>query len=334
MRWIAGAMVCVSIAALGYAFLSGGTPTVQQLQVAPTPVVVKSEPSTTLGNPEKPPVVSSVGSLMWGGYVGDSVSDGSAFEKKVQAHMRARAVFVHWGNNKEFPSDIAIDVKAKGQTLVIFWEAMDYETDTTEQPKYSNKSILRGDWDSYIRSFAAEAKNYGGPIILVSFEEMNGNWYPWAGTVNGNSPDSVKEAYRYIHDLFTGVPNVKFGLDVNSDSVPDTKANSISAYYPGDAYVDYVGVDGFNDGLPWLSFEEIFARPLAMLSPYAKPIFIFSFASAEDSKKPVWIRDAMKQMGSNPQLSGWLWFNENKEKDWRVDSSPSSLSAFREAVSK
>jgi beta-mannanase len=264
--------------------------------------------------------------------VGDRVEDGDAFEALVGKRMVTRATFVHWGNENAFPADIGADVKAKGQVLTIFWEAMDYNGDPTAQPRFSYAAILRGDWDAYMQSFALDAKKYGGPIILIPFEEMNGDWYPWSGTENGNTAEEETRAYQHIHDMFTLVPNVKFGWDVNSDSVPDSAGNTLEDYYPGSAYVDYVGVDGFNDANPWMSFNDIFASTLSRLSVYRKPLFIFSFASAEGRAKPTWIESAMQSIKDTPLITGWIWFNENKEKNWLVNSDAASLQAFKNAL--
>jgi hypothetical protein len=295
-------------------------------------ISISVSPMTTSGASGASNGIQSKSEYLWGAYVGDKVEDGDAFEKLVGKRMKTRAVFAHWGNESQFPVDISEDVKKKDQVLTIFWEAMDYNLDPTNQPRFSYAAIVRGDWDDYVRSFAAAARAYGGPIILIPFEEMNGNWYPWSGTGNGNTPQEEILAYRHIHDLFADVPNVKFGWDVNSDSVPDVSGNQIADYYPGDAYVDYVGVDGFNDGNPWLSFDEIFSPALGELAAYNKPIFIFSFASMQGSAKATWITNALASIQHNSHIVGWIWFNENKEEDWRVNSDMLSLSAFRALV--
>lgn len=240
------------------------------------------------------------------------------------------AVFVHFGNENKFPTNLAPITKDRGKTLVIFWEATDYTVGSAEQPKFSYDAILRGDWDAYMKSFASDAKTYGAPVILVPFSEMNGNWFPWSGTENGNTPAKAILAYRHVHDLFAGVSNVKFGFAPNSDSVPDTPENSLDKYYPGDAYVDIVGVDGFNASSTCQTFDEIFAAPLAILATYDKPIYIFSFATGGGASKATWITDTFtKTIPKYPKIAGWIWFNENKEEDWRIDSDPNSLAAFK-----
>ena len=120
---------------------------------------------------------------------------------------------------------------------------------------------------------------------------------------------------------------------MNNDSVPNTSANSISAYYPGSAYTDYVGVDGFNFDSPWQSFNDIFASALQTISGYGKPIIIFSMASAQGSAKAAWITDALSvQIPRYPGIVGWIWFNENKEQNWLVNSDSASLQAFKTAI--
>ena len=39
-------------------------------------------------------------------------------------------------------------------------------------------------------------------------------------------------------------------------------------------------------------------------------------------------------MRANPRVVGAVWFNADKEADWRIDSSPSSLQAFQAAMAQ
>jgi beta-mannanase len=244
-----------------------------------------------------------------------------------------QAVFVHWGNENEFPTALAAPLKSAGKTLVIFWEAMDYNVSSPTQAKFNYDSVLSGTWDSYIKSFAASVKTYGGPVIVIPFEEANGNWYPWSGAINGNTPAKHVSAYRHVRDLFAGVANAKFGWTMNNVSVPNTSANKIENYYPGDAYVDYVGVNGFNFANPWQSFKEVFDAPLKVMATYNKPIYIFSTASADGTQKASWITQGLgTDIKNYPLVKGWVWFHENKERDWRINSDSATLAAFKSVL--
>ncbi len=256
--------------------------------------------------------------MTWGAYAGQSIGDVATLESLVGRKVNHVGTFFGWGDG--FPSQYGPAVRDQGKTLVIFWEQYGVTLD----------QIVSGSQDAYITQFANSARQYGGPVLLSPFHEMNGYWTPWNGLAPGNSPEKVILAWRHMRDLFRTVPNVRFVWAVNSDSVPDTAENAIARYYPGDAYVDDVAVDGFNFGNPLQSFDEIFRAPLAQLKLYKKPIYILSMASAQGAGKAAWITDALTvQIPKYPEIVGWIWFNQNKEQNWLVNSDVNSLNAFR-----
>lgn len=255
----------------------------------------------------------------------------SDFEALVKAPVQYQGTFLHLGNDNTFPFELAAPLKASGKTLVIFWEAMDYNREPSEQPEFSYDSINSGQWDSKVRTLATEAQNYGGPVIFIPFSEMNGDWTPTGQGLYTNTPEKHRQAYRRIWNIFhepsTNATNVQFGWAVNN--VP---ADVITSYYPGDDVVDYIGVDGFNWGSPWESYEKVFEDSLKELSKLKPPLMIFSFASASGPEKSAWMYDAFLRIQRNPRIVGWIWFNFKKEQDWRVDSDTESLAVFQHAV--
>lgn len=272
--------------------------------------------------------------IRWGAYAGEKIADSAKFELLVGHQIDMQAIFVGWGNlNGKFPSQYTATVKDKNKTLIIFWEPSN-GSHSLKQPGYNYDSIINGSWDYYINSFSTAAKKYDGPIILVPFAEMNGNWDPWCGTVNGNSAPKFIMAWRHIKNLFKDDSNVKFAWDVSNKSKPDTMVNAIGSYYPGDEFVDYVGVDGFNYGDPWQSFDDIFSSTITQLKTYNKPIYILSMASAQGIRKAEWITDALTIQIPKHQIAGWVWFNKNKERNWLINSDPHSLDAFRKTFLK
>ena len=165
---------------------------------------------------------------------------------------------------------------------------------------------------------------------------MNGNWNPWSGTVGTNTPSKVIAAWQHIHNAFAGIQNVTFAWVVNNGSVPDTPENALEAYYPGDTYVDYVGVDGFNFGTPWQTWDQVFPSSLMnRLAAYRKPIFISSTGSDPGPQQAQWISAMGAGIKKYPQVIGWIWFDQSDPKDnFLVDSSTSTLSAFRAIVTQ
>ncbi len=256
---------------------------------------------------------------LWGAYVAPSSGSVFSFEQMIGKRPDMLAVFISW--DEEFPNDFAL---SSGQTLVIFWEQ--YEVSLDE--------IISGKSDSYISRFAKYAKAYNSPVIIAPFHEMNGDWSPWSGAYGNNTPEKFILAWKHVYDIFDNVKddNIKWAWVVNHESVPDTVVNAIESYYPGDGYADYVGIDGFNFGDPWETYDEIFSLALDKIKKYNKPIYIFSMASAEGLRKDDWIKDALTKIKSDPNIKGFIWFNENKEKNWLINSDPNSLQAFIQGI--
>lgn len=269
--------------------------------------------------------------MKWGVYVGWQDNKMSDFEKLVGKSPQIESIFVDWGSNR-FPSEYTSRIKGKGRIMLLFWESCDYIEDCKSNPKYSYDAVLNGSLDDYFKKFAKEAKNYGGEIILVPYSEFNGDWYQWGVTQPGNGSQKFIQAWIHIHNIFADVPNVKFAWTPNNDSVPDTPENNFDLSYPGYQYVDIVGIDGFNRS-PWETFDQMMSNEIIRLKKYNRPIYILSMATKEDSRKAEWITDALTvQLYKYPEVKGWVWFNEDKEEDWRVNSDQKSLEAFQNAL--
>ncbi len=203
-------------------------------------------------------------------------------------------------------------------------------------------SITNGAKDSYLHTWARNAKAFGGDVWVRPFNEMNGDWAPWYGLKAGNTTADVVAAWRHIKDIFVaeGATNVRFVWCVNTESVPNTSANAIARYWPGDAYVDLVSLDGYNWGntatwSTWKTFGQVFASGYAQVTSLtAKPLFIGETASCEQGgSKAAWITGMFQSVpASYPRIRGVVWFDANKERDWRVDSSATSLAAYKTAV--
>lgn len=289
------------------------------------PLVITPKIPITMGTPTTTKPTTTPATMKWGVYAGDNLGDLEKFEALVGKKADIQSFFVGW--NYSFPTAIANNLKGSNRTLLLFWEQYGVTLD----------SIDEGKSDAYIKNFAAAAKAYGGPVILAPLHEMNGNWDPWGGYNSSNkqinSPQKIISVWRRIHAAFKDVPNVKFAWDVNNVSVPDIPSNAIGVYYPGNEYVDYVGVDGFNFGSPWQSPAQVFDSAIKQLAVYKKPIYIFSTAAIADSRKAAWIKDFGAQI-KKYNLAGWVWFHQNgADGNWSVNSDAASLQAFKTILS-
>jgi beta-mannanase len=166
---------------------------------------------------------------------------------------------------------------------------------------------------------------------------MNGNWYPWCGHANGNSPEDYVTAWRYIHDLFgsAGVMNVEWVWCPYVISV--SKLTTFPDYFPGDEYIDWLGLDGYNwgtsrPGATWQEFPELFGEAYRTVTALSvKPVMIAEVGCTDcGGSKADWIMNAYHHaLAGFPRLRAVVWFNLDKECDWRVQSSAESLTAFQ-----
>ena len=201
------------------------------------------------------------------------------------------------------------------------------------------RQIVNGSQDALITTRAKAVAAYGKPLFLRWGAEMNGNWYAWSGSAVGNDPSVFVAAWRHIHDIFAAVDvhNVSWVWAPNADSHPGgvsiTSWNNWRNYYPGDAYVDWVGIDGYNWGVTdsWQSFGQVFGPVYA---DYAarKPIMIAETGSVEaGGNKAAWIADAAAWMKAHQDISALVYFDTNQSSsglDWRTDSSTAALNAY------
>lgn len=219
-------------------------------------------------------------------------------------------------------------------------------------------AINRGDADDRIDRAARGIALVRGVVLVEAGWEMNGNWsYSWQGIANGGdrdgAPASFVAASRRLVDRFraAGATNVRWVFNPNTgNSLAAPGAgpahwNWYANYYPGDAYVDFVGAHGFNGprafNAPHRTFDELFNGPGAdyMLADLkrrypSKPILLGEIGTEEVAgrEKGAWVRDAYDRMLRDPQIAGAVWFNMNKESDWRINSSAASLAGYRAAL--
>ncbi len=152
------------------------------------------------------------------------------------------------------------------------------------------------------------------------------------------SPPSRRQsaaAWRHVHDLFAqaGVTNVTWVWSPNVSDRP------LGRLYPGDAYVDWVGVDGYNwrttaSWSPWQTPSQVFGTTLATLRRVSsRPIVVSETASTEvGGNKGQWIQQFFSMLGANPDIRAFVWLNFNNETDWRIESSSGARTAFAAGV--
>jgi hypothetical protein len=299
--------------------------------------------------------------LYWGATIGSHLTgeqapwDMTAVTKfEEEAHKSASLVqffqpFANCGGSScsfyAFPTTPLESIRAHGSIPVLSWSSQSIPSSLNE-PDFQLADVIEGRYDEYIREFATKAKEWGHPFFLRFNWEMNGNWFPWAEGVNGNAPGQSVAAWRHVHDIFAsvGASNVSWVWCPFVD--PAGSLQDLNSLYPGDGYVDWTGLDGYNWGTNpaaphgWRSFSQLFAKSYSEIADTiapSKPLMIGEMGSSEQGgSKAEWIKDALARVPTEyPKVRALLWFDKfDDNMDWPIETSSAATAAFAEGISQ
>ena len=227
-------------------------------------------------------------------------------------------------------------IRAHGAIPFFSWNSGSYPVEV-HQPNYTLASIIEGRHDAYLRRWAAKARAWGHPFFLRFNWEMNGDWFPWSEGVNGNRAGEYVAAWRHVHDLFDaeGARNVTWVWCPNVDV--DDNMTDLTHLYPGDGYVDWTGLDGYNWNQPWRTFETLFASTYGRISKLApdKPMVVAETGSTEvGGDKARWISAMFDSLPRFALVRAVLYFDKyDSAMDWPIETSPRAAAAFAAGIS-
>jgi mannan endo-1,4-beta-mannosidase len=194
-------------------------------------------------------------------------------------------------------------------------------------------SIADGQYDPYLRSYAAAVKAFGSQVILSFGHEMNGNWYSWGYQ---HTPAAVfVAAWRHIVTVFrdTGTKNVTWLWTVNIVDALDNHIPGPASWWPGSSYVNWVGIDGYYYSPSW-KFAPLFGPTIAQVRALTRdPILIAETGAARSADQPAKIADLFSGVRAFGLL-GLVWFDQNGVnaiQDWRLNT-PAAIAALRQAA--
>jgi hypothetical protein len=315
-----------------------------------------SRVSVTVANNQPPP---SADRVYWGAWIGSQLTgsappwDMSAVSKfeqmtgKPLSLLHFSSPFANCASSPcsyySFPWTPFNDIRAHGAIPFFSWSSQSTPSSTTE-PNFQLSDVTAGAYDSYIRSFATRAREWGHPFFLRFDWEMNGNWFPWSEHVNGNAGGDYVSAWRHVHGIFdsVGATNVSWVWCPYVD--PGGTLQSLESLYPGDAYVDWTCLDGYNWGTnpvspkTWRSFDYLFGPSYRLLTQTiapGKPLIVGETASSEyGGSKAGWIHNMFGWLPTEyPRIRGLLWFDKSDNgMDWPLESSEAALTAFADGI--
>jgi mannan endo-1,4-beta-mannosidase len=183
-------------------------------------------------------------------------------------------------------------------------------------------AIASGASDAYITKFAQAVRAFGKPVALSFGHEMNGNWYPW-GTAQTSAAEFVA-AWRHVHDLFAaaGAGNVIWVWNPNIvNPVPSVQ---LKPYWPGSAYVDWVGITGYFATTGADTFSGVYGPTMTEIRQFTRKPFIIAETSVETGPGEVAsVHSLIAGVEEHSDVVGLIWFNYDKAGvDWTLDGRP------------
>jgi beta-mannanase len=201
--------------------------------------------------------------------------------------------------------------------------------------------IARGRYDLYLISIADGFKALKVPMFFLFDAEPETN----VGT-RGSVADYVA-AYRHVVDVFRQrhATNVAFVWSVTGYAFQSAsgQAETAASLYPGDNYVDWLGVDPYNfdrNGV-WrsLAYEMGPWYTWVRATHPGKPLMLSEWGSVEDphdgNRKAQWFAQASADLQTQfSAVRAVVYFDEQKFEqgtvhDWRIDTSAAALGAYR-----
>lgn len=239
--------------------------------------------------------------------------------------------YLDWGT--AFDSTASNTYKSSGHIPELIWEPQ------INGAGVAYTDVASGVYDTYITQTATAVKQLGYPIRISLAPEMNTDWTPWGIGKQGNTASSHITFWRHVVQKFrdVGATNVSW---IWSPNVQPWNAQQLYGSYaqifPGDAYVDFIGLDGYNWGTSqswseWQSFDQIFSSSYNEITKASsKNLLIMEIASTEQGgSKAAWISNIFAVLKNGyARVQGFSWFDINKETDWRIISSVSAKQAF------
>ena len=302
--------------------------------------------------------------VYWGAWIGDQLTGTDApwdmnaaatFEQivgKGMSLLEFSSSFQDCSRNPcryyDFPTGAMNDIRAHGSIPLFSWGSESSPRSSADQPTFTLGRLIDGTYDSYIAQFATEARDWGHPFFLRFDWEMNGNWFPWYEGVNGNAPGQYVAAWRHVHDIFAsvGATNATWVWCPYADTPQRLKQQRLKSLYPGDAYVDWTCLDGYNWGRnpvnprPWRSFAEIFDPAYKLVTKKIaprKPLMLGEFATSPyGGHKALWIKKMFQQLPQKyPRVRAMVYFDTvDRGVDWPIETSPAATTAFARGIRK
>lgn len=272
----------------------------------------------------------------------------------------------NWYEGREFPLETAKWIRDAGSIPYIRLMLRSSAEHGIAEPLFSLQAILDGNFDADFHNWCTSARDFATPLLVEYGTEVNGEWFSWNGVWNGagkttgygdpskpDGPERFQDAYRHIIQICRneGAENITWVFHINASDNPDEEWNAFENYYPGEEWIDWIGISNYGVQTPqddyWEEFrvgmDAVFSRIDALTAD--KPIFVAEFGVAKNNPlgdQAAWARSALSDITTFrwPRLIGFSWWNERWQNDdnpnhdttMRLQDNPELAAVFQELV--
>jgi hypothetical protein len=274
-----------------------------------------------------------------------------ALEDSLEIQLPVIQIYTAWGSKRDqnFPMLQAQAIHDLGSVPMVTWEPwlndfnpqqFPFVQKTTNINEGGLTAIAEGKFDAYIDEWALNASKFRHPLFLRFGHEMNDPYrYPW-GPQN-NAPEDFIKAWQHVVNRFDslGAQNVMWIWSPHP-------AYTYEYYYPGQQYVDWIGITALNYGTvapwsQWWSFDDIISKSYNDFSKHNHPIMLTEFGSlGVGGDRAAWYYNALDSIPVKyPLVHSVVFFHASgdntttyKTLDWSIKNDKEVIKAIQSAV--
>ncbi|MFC6488400.1 glycoside hydrolase family 26 protein [Nitratireductor sp. GCM10026969] len=222
--------------------------------------------------------------------------------------------------------------RERGRSLLITIEPWSWSIDWRLSPEELYRGIANGAYDANMAAICTEISKLESPVVIRWAQEMDeiDNQFTWAHW----RPQEYVAAYRRsVTECRKHVKDARFMWSPKGNE-------GLEAFYPGDEYVDIVGLSVFGyqtydqgeTGRDW-TFMERLAPGYERAVGFGKPIWVAELGYEGDrSYVRNWAENVAKPHPQFPELVAVVYFNDREVYPWPKDYGRPDWRVVQQAV--
>jgi mannan endo-1,4-beta-mannosidase len=252
---------------------------------------------------------------------GENLSDAPVAAFGAEVGRQPNIVLYYDNAGEAFPAGLAARIHSAGATPL-----------AEISPRgVTMAAIAAGRDDAWLKSYAAGVAAFGHQVIIGFAPEMNGSWYQWGW--HRTPAATWVAAWRHVVTVFRrqGATSVTWLWTIS-----DGGRGPLADYWPGRAWVSWVGVDGYLER-PGDTFATAFGPVItAVRKITSAPVLLSETAIGPQAGQAAKIPGLLAGIQAD-RLLGLVWFDKAQHdgihhQNWRIESNPAALKAFRAAL--